>query len=125
MTEITTQTVYTTSSVNISWDITAVRVYPSLGTLTNVVREIDWQMIGISLKQEGSTSTIQASVTGTESVTYDPSKSFTDYHCLIKPQLINWVNVNLGHDRIMELITEVKSRVQVLQNPVSSIELPW
>jgi len=127
MTDITTstQTVYTTSSVQISWDITAVRVYPSLGDLTNVVREIDWQLTGVSLAQEGSTSTVQASVTGTESVTYNSSKPFTDYHSLTQPQLINWVNVNIGHDRIMELIAEVKNKIQDLQNPVSSIGLPW
>ena len=127
MTDITTstQTVYTTSSVQISWDITAVRVYPSLGDLTNVVREIDWQLTGVSLAQEGSTSTVQASVTGTESVTYNSSKPFTDYHSLTQPQLINWVNVNIGHDRIMELIAEVKNKIQALQNPVSSIGLPW
>jgi hypothetical protein len=126
MTDITTstQTVYTTSSVNISWDITAVRVLPQVGTAINVVSEIDWKLIGTSLALEGS-DLIEYSLNGTENIEYNPNKPYVDYTNLTKAQIVNWVNISIGHDRIMELISEIKIKVQAEQNPVQNIGLPW
>ena len=126
MTDITTstQTIYTTSSVNISWDITAVRVLPQVGTETNVVTEIDWKISGTSLALE-SNDLIESSLNGTVNIAYNPTKPYVDYNNLTLAQLINWVNVSIGHDRIMELISEISAAVRKQQNPPSNIGLPW
>ncbi|CAB4127580.1 hypothetical protein UFOVP94_5 [uncultured Caudovirales phage] len=125
MIDITTSTttVYSTSSVYINWDITAVRVYPLLGDKTNVVREIDYIVTGTSLKDDNSL--VQSSISGTEKITLNLSTTFTDYHNLTKPQLVNWVNANIGHDRIMNIINDIKIKIDALKLPVSSVNLPW
>jgi hypothetical protein len=120
MNEISTSTatVYTTSSVHISWDINAVRVYPEHQDQINVVSEIDWTLTGSKLNENAEL--IQASITGTETINYNPNASFIDYNSLTETKLVNWLNQSHGHDHIIELINNVKQKLSI-----KSIELPW
>jgi hypothetical protein len=102
---------------NITWTITAMNCYPTVGSETDVVFTVHWTC-------SGTDGTYTSSVYSTCSVPTPTDGSFTPYDQLTQDQVLGWVWAN-GVDKDA---TEAAVQQQIdnqINPPVVSPKLPW
>jgi len=101
---------------NITWTITAMNCYPTVGSETDVVFNCHWTC-------SGTDGTYSSSIYSTCSVP-TPTGSFTPYADLTQEQVLGWVWAN-GVDKDA---TEAAVQQQIdnqINPPVVTPPLPW
>jgi hypothetical protein len=102
---------------NITWTVTALNCYPTVGSETDVVFTVHWTC-------SGTDGTYTSSVYSTCSVPTPTGTTFTPYQDLTQDQVLGWVWAN-GVDKDA---TEAAVQQQIdnqINPPVVSPVLPW
>jgi hypothetical protein len=102
---------------NITWTVTAMNCYPTVGSETDVVFTVHWTC-------SGTDGTYTSSVYSTCSVPTPADGSFTPYDQLTQDQVLGWVWAN-GVDKDA---TEAAVQQQIdnqINPPVVTPPLPW
>jgi hypothetical protein len=102
---------------NITWTVTAMNCYPTVGSETDVVFTVHWTC-------SGNDGTYTSSVYSTCSVPTPTGTTFTPYADLTQEQVLGWVWAN-GVDKDA---TEAAVQAQInnqINPPVVTPPLPW
>lgn len=100
----------------ITWAVTAMDCYPTVGEKTDVVCKVHW-------KCEGVNGAYNASVDASGSMS-PPRGEFTPYAQLTQSQVLDWVWDNCVDRKYTE--AEVEQLVQNKINPpIVTLALPW
>ena len=104
-------------SATITWTVTAMDCYPTVGSETDVVFTVHWTCSGVQ-------DTYSASVYSTCAVPAPTGGSFTAYADLTQSQVLGWIWAN-GVD---QTATEAAVQQQInnqINPPVVTPALPW
>jgi hypothetical protein len=93
-----------------TWLIESLDCIPSLDGQTNVVSVIHWRVNGID-------GTHNATVYGTQSLTYTLGSPFTAYSDLTKDIVIGWVQSAMGSEQVTAIQTNLDKQIANLANP--------
>ena len=102
-----------------TWQIESLDCVPLIKGKTNVVSCVHWRV-------NATNNTNNASVYGTQSLTFDEKTLFTDYENITKDSVIGWVQESMGKEQVASLYTSLDNELDNLANPpVVSLPLPW
>jgi hypothetical protein len=104
-------------SATITWSITSMDCYPTVGSETDVVFTVHWNCTGVQ-------DTYSTSIYAACSVPTPSGSSFTPYSQLTQDQVLGWVWAN-GVD---QTATEAAVQQQInnqIHPPVVTPALPW
>jgi hypothetical protein len=104
-------------SANITWSVTAMNCYPTVGSETDVVFTVHWSCAGTQ-------DTYSASVYSTCSV---PAPSGSEagmipFASLTEAQVIAWVKDKLGEATVEAALA---AQIEAQRNPVKASGMPW
>jgi hypothetical protein len=102
-----------------TWVVEALDCAPSAEGQTNVVNTIHWRV-------NGTDGTNNATVYGTQGVTYTAGSPFTAYASLTQTQVIGWLQTAMGTEKVAELQANLDAQIALLVTPtVVTPALPW
>jgi hypothetical protein len=102
-----------------TWLIESLDCIPSLEGQTNVVSVVHWRV-------NGTDGTYNATVYGTQSLTYTAGSPFTAYSSLTKDTVIGWVQSAMGAEQVTVIQTNLDKQIADLANPpIITPNLPW
>jgi hypothetical protein len=102
---------------NITWTVTAMNCYPTVGSETDVVFTVHWTC-------SGTDGTYTSSVYSTCSVPTPADGSFTPYDQLTQDQVLGWVWAN-GVDKAAPEAAVQQQIDNQINPPVVTPPLPW
>jgi hypothetical protein len=106
-------------ATTITWQIEALDCAPSAEGQTNVVNTIHWRV-------NGTDGTHNATVYGTQGITYTAGSPFTAYASLTETQVIGWLQTAMGTEKVAELQAYLDAQIALLVTPtVVTPALPW
>jgi len=102
-----------------TWKIEALDCAPSAESQTNVVNTIHWRV-------NGTDGVHNATVYGTQGVTYTAGSPFTAFNSLTEAQVVGWLQSAMGAEKVTELETNLDAQIAALVTPaVVTPALPW
>lgn len=102
-----------------SWLIESLDCIPLLDSQTNVVSVVHWRI-------NGTDGTNNATIYGTQSLTYTTGNPFTAYSDLTKDTVIEWVKEAMGAEQVRAIKTNLDEQIAFLANPpIITPNLPW
>jgi hypothetical protein len=101
-----------------TWKIEALDYAVSAEGQSNVVTDIHWRLLGTD-------GTYNGEIYGTLGLSFNADNSFVEYADLTKDQIIDWVEVNLGNERIDGLKEAIDAQIEAQANPKTGSGLPW
>jgi len=102
-----------------NWIIESLDCIPSIDNQSNVVNVVHWRV-------NGTDGTHNATIYGSQELSYNPSNPFIEYASLTMPTIIGWIQSSMGSDRINEIQQNIDNQINNLANPtVINIGLPW
>jgi hypothetical protein len=102
-----------------TWVIDSLDCIPSAEGQSNVVSNVHWRV-------NAKNDTHEATVYGTQSLTYIAKSLFTPYDKLTKDQVISWAQEAMGIDNVTRLQEALDKQLEALANPpVVTPPLPW
>ena len=104
-----------------TWTIAQTDFVLSEDGLTNVINVIHW---AVNAEQTEGDDTYNASVYGTQSVTFDPD-NFTDYADVTEADCIAWVQAAMGEEAVTVLEDSLQASIDLQINPVNGHGVPW
>ena len=111
--------------MNATWTIPQTDFVLSEDGLTNVINVIHWRVNAEQTEGSGDDAvTYNASVYGTQSVTFDPN-NFTDYSDVTKDNCIAWVKKAMGEEQVTALETSLQSNIDLQIKPTNGSGTPW
>jgi hypothetical protein len=121
-------------AITYQWTIQAMDCVPQEDGHTDVVVTAHWIVVATS--SEGKTTvdidgnTINnpytSSVYGTQSFTYDASKTFVPYEDLTQEEVVGWVQAGMGVDAVTALQENLDQQIANQVNPpIVTPPLPW
>ena len=85
----------------------------------NVVSCVHWRV-------NATDGTNEATVYGTQELTYDAKNAFIKYSALTKDTVIGWVQEAMGIDAVTKLQEALDKQLETLANPpIVTLPLPW
>jgi hypothetical protein len=103
--------------ITYTWDILQLDCAPSENDLTNVVKVINWRLIGQD--ENGKT----ASMSNSYPLPSPSPEAFTDYSTLTQETVIGWLESNLDVGYLQSrLSNEIASQYNP---PITPLPLPW
>lgn len=105
--------------MNYKWNIQALDCVPQEDGLTDVVVTAHWNV-------SATDGTYTSSAYGTQSFTYDKTKSFTPFANLTQDQVVGWVQEGMGIDAVTALQQSLDQQIENQINPpIVTPALPW
>ena len=104
--------------IQYTWKIEQLDYDVSTENQANVVNNIHWRLLGTDGTYNGQTY-------GNLGVSLDVNKPFIAYANLTQEQVIDWLETNLGNERINDLKEAVKTQIETQANPKTGSGLPW
>ena len=104
-----------------TWTIAQTDFVLSEDGLTNVINVIHW---AVNAEQTEGDDTYNASVYGTQSVTFDPD-NFTDYADVTEADCIAWVQAAMGEEQVTALETGLQANIDLQVTPTTGAGVPW
>jgi urease alpha subunit len=102
-----------------TWSITGLFCYPQSEGQTNVVFNTQWNV-------SATDGTNNASISGSQPLTYTAGNPFTDYSSLTKEQVIGWVQSAMGAEQVASIQSSLDNQLANLANPpIVTNKLPW
>jgi len=102
-----------------NWTISAMDCVPQEDGHTDVVVTAHWTV-------SATDGTYNASVYGTQSFTFDSTKSFTPYADLTQEQVVGWVQEGMGIDAVTALQENLDTQIaNQINPPIVTPPLPW
>lgn len=102
-----------------AWLVDSLDCIPSTDGKTNVVSVIHWRV-------NGTDGTHDASIYGTQALTYTPKTPFTAYSELTLATVIGWLQNAIGEETVTAIESALNAKIDSLANPpVVSPVLPW
>lgn len=106
-------------SINHTWSILGVKVYPQADGKSDVVFSADWKCTGINEND------VQASTSGTQLIQFDPA-NFKPFHQLTEADVVGWVKDAMTARVVAEIESQVSTLVAEAAAPaVLTPALPW
>jgi hypothetical protein len=101
------------------WVIKQLDCIPSADGQSNVVSNVHWRVNAIDGAHE-------ATVYGTQALTFDAKNAFIAYDSLTKDTVVGWVQAAMGIDAVTKLQESLDKQLETLANPpVVTPPLPW
>lgn len=101
------------------WLIDSLDCFPFVDNQANVVSCIHWRV-------NGTNGTHNATVYGTQPLTYSANTPFTDYSNLTLATVIQWLQTAIGKEQILAIQTSLDKQLETLANPpIITPPLPW
>jgi len=102
-----------------TWLVDSLDCIPSQDGQTNVVSCVHWRV-------NGTDGTHNATVYGTQQLTYTPGSQFTAYSSLTKDTVIGWVQSAMGNEQVVSIENNLDNQIANLANPpIVTPPLPW
>jgi len=102
-----------------TWIIEGLDCIPSQDGQTNVVSNVHWRI-------NGTDGTHNATVYGTQALTYTAGSPFTAYSALTEATVIEWVQAAMGAAQVTAIQTNLDNQIANLANPpIVTPNLPW
>ena len=91
-----------------SWDCRTVDTYPTHSELSDVVYNVHWRLTGTDESSE-----VSATIIGTQNISLETldSSSFVTFEDLTHEDIIGWIALEMGEERIEELKVSVDSQI--------------
>ena len=106
-----------------TWIINVMDCYPKHDKENNVVFKVNWGLAG---SDESTGIGYTGYVTGSVNLSYEVGTTFTPYNELTQEQVIGWVKVALGEEKITELESTIVAQILKQMNPpIVTPSLPW
>ena len=101
------------------WKIERLECIPSVDGQTNVVSNAHWRV-------SATDGTHEATMYGTQALTFDAKNAFVNYADLTKNTVVGWVQEAMGIDAVTRLQEALDKQLETLANPpVVTPPLPW
>jgi hypothetical protein len=101
------------------WNIAALNCKPQEEGNTDVVVTAHWTV-------SATDGTYTSSSYGTQSFTFDSTKSFTPFADLTQDQVVGWVQEEMGIDAVTALKESLDKQIEEQVNPpIVTPPLPW
>ena len=108
-----------------TWTIPQTDFVLSEDGLTNVINVIHWRVNAEQTEGSGEDAvTYNASVYGTQSVTFDPD-NFTDYSDVTEANCTAWVKAAMGEEAVTALETGLQANIALQITPTNGSGKPW
>ena len=102
-----------------TWVIAQLDCIPFIDGQSNVVSNVHWRV-------NANDSTHEATVYGTQALTFDAKNAFIAYDSLTKDTVVGWVQEAMGIDTVTRLQEALDKQLESLANPpVITPPLPW
>lgn len=103
-----------------SWVISELESYPTQDGFTDVVFNIHWR------RQATDGLGHNADIYGTQTVVLTPDEPFTPYNALTETQVVSWLELALGPEKLASQVASLDKQIEDQVNPpVISPALPW
>jgi hypothetical protein len=101
------------------WEIPQLDCIPSADGQSNVVSMVHWRV-------NATDGTNNATIYGTQPLTFDAKNAFVSYADLTKDTVVGWVQAAMGIDAVTSLQEALDKQLEALANPpVVTPPLPW
>ena len=101
------------------WTIQAMDCVPQEDGHTDVVVTAHWNV-------SATDGTYTSSVYGTQSFTYDASKTFIPYASLTQAEVVTWVQDSMGAEGVASLEANLDTQIaNQINPPIVTPPLPW
>jgi hypothetical protein len=102
-----------------TWNIVALDCLPSAQGQTNVVSNVHWVI-------SGTDETNNASVYGSQPLTYTAGSPFTAYSGLTESIVLGWLQSAMGAEQVTAIQANLDNQISNLANPpIITPPLPW
>jgi hypothetical protein len=102
-----------------TWVVDSLDCIPLSDGQTNVVSCVHWRV-------NGTDGTHNATVYGTQPLTYTAGSPFTTYSALTKATVIGWVQAAMGSEQVASIQQNLDNQIANLANPpIVQPPLPW
>ena len=109
-----------------TWDIQQLKVTKSVGSLSDVVTNVNFFVYDSETVGSGESAKIyNGTVAGTVELADADASSFTDYSSITKDNAIAWVKAVLGSDLVTEYETSVATQISDKKNNPTFTGVPW
>jgi hypothetical protein len=101
------------------WRVSQMDSYPTFNDHTDVVFNVHWTAHATDGDHE-------ASVYGSEAISYDESRPYVPYSDLTESMIIDWLKDAMGADRVTGIEQMLADNIENQKNPpVVTLPLPW
>lgn len=106
-------------TITYNWTISSMDCVPQEDGHTDVVVNAHWNI-------SATDGTFNAGIYGTQSFSYDSSKSFIPYSNLTESEVVTWVQNAMGSDAVTALQENLDAQIANQVNPpIVTPPLPW
>jgi hypothetical protein len=106
-------------TITYQWTIQALDCIPQIEGDTDYVVTAHWSV-------QATDGTYTGSAYGTQSFTFDDTKSFTPYADLTQDQVVGWVQEGMGIDAVTALQENLDQQIaNQINPPIVTPPLPW
>ena len=110
----------------VTWDIAALDVTKTVGSLSDVVTIIHWTASDSETVGSGDSAVVHSgSAYGSIGLAEADSGSFTAYADITKANAIAWAKAALGSDEVTAIETRIAAEITESKTPTVSSGVPW
>ena len=106
-------------ATTITWNCKTVDVYPTDGSLTDVVYNVHWIVTGTSSELDPSGKAYSATSIGTQVLDTSDITDFTPIEDLTNAEVVSWTQAAMGAEQVTRIETGLVSQVALLITPTS------
>jgi hypothetical protein len=103
----------------ITWDCKTVDCYPTDGSYTDVVYNVNWIVTGTSDTLDPDGNAYTATTIGTQAISTDDLSNFTPFADLTNSDVVSWTKAAMGSAQVTAIETEIQSTINNEINPSS------
>jgi hypothetical protein len=110
----------------VTWDIAALDVTKTVGSLSDVVTIIHWTANDSETVGSGDSAVVHnGSAYGSVGLAEADASSFTAYAEITKDNAIAWAKAALGSDEVTVIETRIAAQITESKTPTVSSGVPW
>ncbi len=106
--------------ITYDWNCKTVDARPLEDGEVDVVYNVHWRVTGTSdVLAPGSSTFYQASIAGTQTVTWNPEGTFIPFEDLTNEIVVEWTKSAMGEEQVASIEASVASQIESQINPTS------
>ena len=110
-------------AITYNWTINPLECYPTASGETDVVFTAHWQFHATETVED---EVYNATMIGTQALTYEAGTPFTPFHELTLEQVSGWVESAMGEEQINKIKANLAQQIENQINPpVLVLTSPW
>jgi len=106
-------------ATTITWNCKTVDVYPTDGSLTDVVYNVHWIATGISSEVDAEGNAYVSTAIGTQMLDTSDITNFTPIEDLTNAEVVAWTQAAMGAERVAAQVAGITKAIALLITPTS------